>query len=326
MDAKQLKHLFEGHEGQYVSGETLSRELNISRTAIWKQIRKLEEQGFRFEASRKLGYKLLSSPDPLVAERIISKLTTERFGRQIKVMDSVQSTQLEAKALAEQGAEEGTLVIAERQLGGRGRMGRTWISPAGKGVWMSMVMRPGMPMHFAPQLTLLTAVALCRSLRRLTSLDIGIKWPNDLLIGGKKISGILLESAAEEERLRYVIAGIGISVNLDADDYPLELQTKATSLRIAADRRFDRSEIITSFLNEWEQLYLDYTDHGFEVVRLLWETLSISLHKPAAITTPQETFTGIPIGLHESGALIVHDELGKERIIFSAEMGEPLSS
>jgi BirA family biotin operon repressor/biotin-[acetyl-CoA-carboxylase] ligase len=189
---------------------------------------------------------------------------------------------------------------------------------------MSMVLRPAVPIHFAPQLTLLTAVALCRSLKRVTSLPIGIKWPNDLLIEGKKISGILLESAAEDERLRYVIAGIGISVNLEQSDYPAELLEKAVSLQMAAGQRWDRSELIAAFLQDWEQLYRLYEEEGFGPIIVLWEALAVSLGKPVRLATPQGELQGIPVGLAESGAIRIKLEDGTIQSVFSAEMGEPL--
>ncbi|WP_091189295.1 biotin--[acetyl-CoA-carboxylase] ligase [Paenibacillus catalpae] len=325
MPTNRLLELFEQSPGQYVSGEMISQELGVSRTAVWKQIKKLESLGYVFDASRRLGYKLISSPDTLSVPQLISQLKSKVFGHSIDWHEAVDSTQNRAQRLAEEGAPEGTLVIAEQQLNGRGRMGRGWVSPQGKGIWMSMILRPSVPIHFAPQLTLLTAVALCRSLRRLTALPIGIKWPNDLLVEGKKISGILLESTAEEERLRYVIAGIGISVNLEQSDYPEEILNKVTSLRIAnGGEGFDRTTVITDFLQEWEQLYFLYLENGFTPIITLWEALSVSLNHPARLITPQGTIDGVPIGLDASGALKVRKEDGSTVIVFSAEMGEPV--
>ncbi|ACT01099.1 biotin--[acetyl-CoA-carboxylase] ligase [Paenibacillus sp. JDR-2] len=325
MSNNRLLELFEQNPGAYVSGEMISQELGVSRTAVWKQIKKLESLGYIFEASRRLGYKLISSPDTLSIPKLIKELKSKVFGSAIEWHEAVDSTQNLAQKLAEEGAPEGTLVIAEQQHNGRGRMGRGWVSPQGKGIWMSMVLRPSVPIHFAPQLTLLTAVALCRSLRRITSLPIGIKWPNDLLIEGKKISGILLESTAEEERLRYVIAGIGISVNLEKTDYPEEMLEKVTSLRIAnGGDGFDRITVITDFLQEWEQLYNLYLDKGFAPIITLWEALSVSLNKPARLITPQGTIDGVPIGLDASGALTVRKDDGSTVVVFSAEMGEPV--
>ncbi|MBW7460450.1 biotin--[acetyl-CoA-carboxylase] ligase, partial [Paenibacillus sepulcri] len=244
----RIIELLEQQEGRYLSGEVLSQDLNISRTAVWKHIKKLEAMGYQIEASRRLGYRLLGKPSKLTMPELLDKLRGTSFVPSIKLLDSVDSTQNVAQRLAEEGAPEGTLVIAEQQTSGRGRMGRNWVSPSGKGVWMSMVLRPGIPLQFAPQLTLLAAVALCRALKSIAPLDIGIKWPNDLLIGGKKISGILLESTAEDERLRYVVAGIGISVNLEEADYPQELLEIATSLRIVLGRPVERSEVIAAFI------------------------------------------------------------------------------
>ncbi|CAM4400509.1 BirA family biotin operon repressor/biotin-[acetyl-CoA-carboxylase] ligase [Paenibacillus endophyticus] len=324
MNYEPLLQLFVDKPGEYVSGEVISQELGVSRTAIWKQIRKLEGAGYQFEASRRLGYRLLSIPDQLSVEALSSRLDAQTFGKTLHWFDTVESTQNLARAAAEEGAEEGTLFIAEQQVSGRGRMGRGWVSPRGKGVWMSMVLRPSVPIHFAPQLTLLTAVALCRSLKRLTSLPIGIKWPNDLLIDGKKISGILLESAAEDERLRYVIAGIGISVNLEQLDYPAELLDKATSLRISSGTKWDREDVIADFLKEWEQLYFLYQEQGFGLIITLWEALSVSLGKSVRLVTPQGEMVGVPIGLDDSGAIRIKLADGTIKPVFSAEMGEPL--
>lgn len=323
MSNDKLLQMFLREPGQYVSGEKMSQELQVSRTAIWKQIQKLEAEGYSFEASRRLGYRLLNIPDKLDGDLLESRMTTSRFGKQIQVYDTVQSTQIVARDAAENGAPEGTLIIAEQQSNGRGRMGRGWVSPKGKGVWMSMVLRPSVPIHFAPQLTLLTAVALCRSLTRLTGLSIGIKWPNDLLIEGKKISGILLESAAEDERLRYVIAGVGISVNLEHSDYADGLQDKATSLRICTGGPLSRNEVIVQFMQEWEQLYDLYQEQGFGPIITLWEALSISLGKPSNLVTPQGTITGVPVGLDVTGAIKIQLDDGSIIPVFSAEMGEP---
>lgn len=316
----QIIAMLEQHKEGYLSGEVISREMNISRTAIWKQIKKLESQGYQFEASRKLGYRLIGKPSKLSVQELMDNLSGSSLIKVIKLHDTVDSTQNIAQRLAEDDALEGTLIIAEQQTSGRGRMGRKWVSPPGKGVWMSLVLRPKLPLQFASQLTLLTAVALCRALKTIAApLDIGIKWPNDLLIGGKKISGILLESTAEEERLKYVIAGIGISVNLEAEDYPDELRDIATSLRLELGRPLDRAEVIASFIREFEQMYAAYQNDGFGLIRTLWEALSVSLFKPTQLKTPNGIRIGTPIGLDERGALLAKLDDGTTIPIFSAE-------
>lgn len=320
MSKDSLLSLLEAESGEYVSGELISRKLNVSRTAVWKQVRKLEAEGYLIEAVPRLGYRLTSKPSRLSVHELLPKLNTHNFGRNLKLLDSVPSTQDELRRLAEQGAAEGTLVIAEQQTSGRGRMGRTWVSPSGKGIWMSLLLRPPVPLHLTPQLTLLAAVALSRAISRIVPVTIGIKWPNDLLVNGKKISGILLESAAEDERLRYVVVGLGVSVNLDPEDYPEELLHKAISLKMASGSVVNRSELIASILQEFEQLYKLYLEQGFTPIRALWEAHSVTLNNKTSLYTPQGSIEGVPRGLDDMGGLLVELEDGSIRTIYSGEV------
>lgn len=306
----------------FISGEKISEELGISRTAVWKQIKKLEALGYELEAVTKQGYRLLYAPQPIDAAKVEKGLKGHRFGHTIHYHQAVASTQPLAKELAEQGAAEGTVVLAEQQLQGKGRLGRIWHSPYGKGVWMSIVLRPATPIQLAPQLTLLTAVALAEAIRSTTELNVGIKWPNDILHKGKKLCGILLESAAEEQRLKYVIAGIGIDVNLGENDYENELRNKATSLRIEKGAPVDREQLIEAFMMKWERLSDLYDQQGFEPIAQLWESYTISLGQRTLITTAQEQFYAVPLKLTERGSIVVKLDDGEEREIFSAEMGE----
>jgi len=303
---EQLLRMFEERSDQFLSGEELSATLNCSRTAIWKHIERLRQEGYEFEAVSRRGYRLTGKPAKLDIAAIADRLQTRTFGRSIRYFDEVGSTQNVARELVAEGAEEGTLVIAEQQTSGRGRMGRSWHSPKGKGLWMSMILKPRIPLQFTPQLPLLVAVALCRSLRRMTGLPIGIKWPNDLLIDGKKISGILLESSAEDEKLQFVIAGIGIGVNLRSEDYlDDELRAKATSLAIEKGEPLDREELLVQFLQELESIYTLYHEQGFGPIKLLWEALSVSLHRPIRCLTPKGMAEGYAVGIDDSGAITV---------------------
>jgi BirA family biotin operon repressor/biotin-[acetyl-CoA-carboxylase] ligase len=307
---EQLVRLLEERRGAFVSGEELSEALQCSRTAIWKHIEKLRSAGYVFEAVSRKGYRLIEKPDKLEVVTISKQLRTKVLGRSIHYFEQLGSTQTKAHELAKEGAEEGTVVIAEEQTEGRGRMGRKWHSPRGRGVWMSMILKPRVPLQFAPQLTLLIAVALCRTIRQVTSLPAGIKWPNDLLIEGKKISGILSESIAEDEKPLYVIVGVGISANLRKEDYSEELSAVATSLEIELGRPVDRTELLCRFLDELETLYGVYHEKGFGPIRLLWEALSVSLNRRVRNQTQQGLIEGTAVSLDDTGALIVRLEDG----------------
>lgn len=240
---------------------------------------------------------------------------------QLRRMDTVVSTQEEAKALAEAGLPEGTAVQAECQTGGRGRRGRPWHSPAGKGIWMSVVLRPPLPLAATPQLTLLTGVAVCRAVRRVSGVEAGIKWPNDLLAGGRKICGILLESALREGRLAYTIAGIGIDVNLAEEDIPPELRERATSLLLErGGRPVDRQQLAGAVLEELEQLYDGYLKEGFGEARAAWEAMSVTLGRQIAAQCGEERVTGVAVGLSPEGSLLVRDDAGSIVTIHSGEI------
>ncbi|QGQ96841.1 biotin--[acetyl-CoA-carboxylase] ligase [Paenibacillus psychroresistens] len=311
---------FQEHEGEYVSGEELSIKLQCSRTAVWKHIEALRKQGYVFDAIPRKGYKMLTKPVIINAAKLMQGLQTKTLGRVVRIYDEVDSTQNIAHTLVRQGAIEGTLVIAEQQNAGRGRMGRNWFSPKGKGIWMSLILKPTISMQFTPQLTLLVAVALCRAIQAHIPHQVGIKWPNDLLINGKKISGILLESSAEDERLNYVIAGIGISVNLLAEDYPEELKAKATSLFIEKGQLVDREQLICDFLLQLEVLLELYTQQGFAPIRSLWEALTISLHKPLRIQTAKGWVEGVANAIDEMGALWVTLPNGENIKLYSGDI------
>jgi BirA family biotin operon repressor/biotin-[acetyl-CoA-carboxylase] ligase len=319
MESQALLSLLEERSGEFVSGEEISRMFGVSRTAIWKHIRKLEAEGYEIEAAPRNGYRLLARPSRLSVPGLLAKLSTRTFGRKLQVLSAVPSTQDVARDLAEAGAPEGTLVLAEQQTQGRGRLGRAWVSPPGKGVWMSLLLRPRVPLPLAPQLTLLAAVALCRGIRKVAPLPIGIKWPNDLLVDGRKISGILLESAAEDERLKYVIVGMGISVNLEAEDFPPEVLKKAISLRMALSRPLDRAEVVASVLAEFESLYELYGEQGFGPIRALWEARSVTLSQPVRLQAPEGTVEGTAEELDELGGLRVRQADGTVRTVYTGE-------
>jgi BirA family biotin operon repressor/biotin-[acetyl-CoA-carboxylase] ligase len=317
----KIKAYFTANPNQYISGEQLSEQLGISRSAVWKHIKRLRNDGYTFEAIPRKGYKLLHAPPQLDIETIEQHIKHEcSFSWNINFFKEADSTQNLAHQAAKRGEEAGYVVIAEQQLAGRGRMGKSWHSPAGKGIWMSFIIKPSIPLAFMPQLTLLTAVVLCRAIQSVTGIKAGIKWPNDLLIKGKKVSGILLETSAEDERIQNIVAGVGISVNLLESDYPQELRDKATSLRIESGKDVSREQLITAFFKEFEYWYQLYLEQGFAPIKLLWEALSVTLQQKVSMNTPKGAIEGIAEGLDDFGALIVKLPDGTITKLYSGEI------
>lgn len=316
----QILHTFATHPGEYISGGMLSEKLNCSRTAIWKHIETLRKQGYTIEAVPSRGYRLLQQPEVMDVAHIEASLRTEVFGRHIIYEREVDSTQNLAHMHVRQGAEEGTIILTDEQTEGRGTRGKSWHSPSGKGIWFSMILKPNMPAQYISQLTLLTAVALCRTISQSLAIHIGVKWPNDLLVDGKKVSGILLESSSEDDRLRYVIAGVGISANLEVDDFPPELRDKATSLLILGEKRIDRERLLCDFLLEFEKLYELYTTSGFTPIKTLWEALSVTLNRQVTVQSVRGLISGLAVGLDDSGALLVEEDGGHILKIYSGDV------
>src|SRR6202142_2836025 len=241
-DAKILSALRENPDG--VSGAELAEQLKISRAAIWARIEELRKLGYDIEASPHFGYRLVSSPDALHADDLLARLgKTKIIGRDIRVFEQTTSTNDVIEKLARDGVKEGAVVFAESQTKGRGRLGRKWISPERKGLWFSVLLRPDLRPQEATQLTVASATALRRAIQSATGLQPEIKWPNDILIGGKKVAGILTELNAELDKVRYVILGIGIDVNLDANEFPVELKKNATSLKIENGETVSRAKL-----------------------------------------------------------------------------------
>ncbi|HZG77026.1 MAG TPA: biotin--[acetyl-CoA-carboxylase] ligase [Paenibacillus sp.] len=316
---------FEEAAGAFVSGERLSRALGMSRTAVWKRIRRLEEEGYVFESVPRLGYKLVRGPDKFRLDVLMSRLAGTMFGRQMKLFDVVESTQNAVHEALLAGAPEGALVLAETQSAGRGRFGRVWFSPPGKGVYLSFLLRPNVPPAVAPQMTLLIAVALCRAIRKETGANATIKWPNDILVDGKKICGILVETMLEADAVKAMVAGVGITANVRREELPEELREKATSLLEATGAPVSREHVVASFLEQLEWLYDVYRKEGFGPVRTLWEALTSTLHGRVRVATPQGVAEGVAEGITEEGALLIRDDEGRVRAMYSGDLSAPLS-
>jgi BirA family biotin operon repressor/biotin-[acetyl-CoA-carboxylase] ligase len=287
---------------------------------VWKHIEDLRKEGYELEAVRRKGYRIMMKPEKITSNEIQLGLTTNIIGRNIHYEETVTSTQKIAHRLATDGANEGTIVVAEEQLAGRGRLDRTWHSPKYTGVWMSIILRPSIPLSQAPQLTLLTAVSVAGAIQEVTGLEPEIKWPNDILIGGKKAVGILTELQAESDRINSVIIGIGLNVNQTDGDFPEEIRSKATSLSIEIGKKINRAELIQSLLKKLEKHYDEYLKSGFYPIKLLWEAYAISIGKVITASTLKGKTTGYAKGITDEGVLMIEDEFGTVHYIHSADI------
>ncbi|MGI6684323.1 MAG: biotin--[acetyl-CoA-carboxylase] ligase [Bacillota bacterium] len=292
----------------YLSGEEISSVLGVSRTAVWKHIRNLKNDGYIIESQTKLGYRLLKIPDRLYPEEIKEHLNTIKVGQVIFYYQSVNSTNISAKEIAEKGFKEGTLVVGEMQTEGKGRLGREWHSPYGTGIWMSLIVRPEIPPMDAPKITLLTAVSAAHAIWQETGLKPGIKWPNDILLHGKKLCGILTEIKADMDQIHYIIVGLGINVN-DCE-FPDDIRDIATSLKLETGNTMNRAKIAAAILNNWEENYQEFLHHGFSRIKSHWKDYSVNLGQEITVHTLKDTIQGRMVDIDDEGLLLVEDRAG----------------
>jgi BirA family biotin operon repressor/biotin-[acetyl-CoA-carboxylase] ligase len=299
-DAKILSALRANPDG--VSGAQLAEQLKISRAASWSRIEELRRVGFDIAASPHFGYRIAGEPDALLADDLLARLgKTKVVGRDIRVFQETTSTNDIVEKLARDGVKEGVVVFAESQTKGRGRLGRKWISPAYKGLWFSILLRPDLRPPEVPQLTVASAIALRRAIESETGLKPEIKWPNDILIRGKKVAGILTELSAEVDRVKHIILGIGIDANLDASEFPAELKKAATSLKIETGETISR---------ELDFDYARICGGKFHAVADEWESGCATIGKNVSVQMGARKIRGCAESLDDGGALLVRTEHG----------------
>lgn len=308
--AGKILHMFRAETG-YISGEHLSRELGVSRTAVWKHISSLRNEGYHIEAVTSRGYRLVSSPDNIDPHEIKARLDGTTIGCRLEFLKTTTSTNADAFRLAEDGAAEGSVVLADAQTGGKGRRGRIWTSPSSVNLYCSIVLRPSIMPHEAPQLTFISAVAVARAIELTTRLTPEIKWPNDLLISGKKVAGLLNEMSAETDGINFVILGIGINLNMTADQFPEDLRHPATSLLLESGTRVDRTLFTSTLLNELDRLYSDFLKHGFGPVREEWQRRCNANGRQVIVSdSGTECKGGSFTGIDLDGALLLRSDDG----------------
>lgn len=320
MRAKILEILEQG-DGKPVSGEELSKKLGVSRTAVWKQVKKLRELGYRIEGATRSGYLYLGPPDLLYPREIKRGLKARVMGGEILHFQKAGSTNQIALELARKGYPEGTLVVAEEQTAGRGRWQRPWLSPQGKALLFSLILRPEILPYNVPEVTLVAGAAVARALHSYTGIQPGIKWPNDLLYQGRKFCGILVEMEAAAEQLNYLVVGIGINVNQKQSDFPPELREQAASLKLIKGEELKRVPLLQRVLETLEDDYGKYCRGGFAVVRENWLRYNITLGRRVSVRIGKEELSGEAVDLAADGSLILQLPEGNQ---ISCNAGEIL--
>lgn len=308
--------------GDYISGESISRSLGISRTAVWKRIEALKREGYSIEASTRKGYRIISREAQYGRHGIQSLLETGFIGRELKFLNKTDSTNTSLKALASGGAPDGTVAVADEQTSGRGRLGRAWASSSGLGIWMSVLLRPKLHPTTVQSITPAIAVAVCRALEPLLFMKPGIKWPNDVLVDGRKICGILTELSAEADMISWVISGIGINVNHEERDFPQDLRGRAASVKmyLKPGTELSRCRLAADVLNRLEEVYLDYLENGPGPVLAEWKERSVTLGRKVLLIQGGTETAATALDLGEDGRLIVRLEDGTLKDVISGEI------
>src|SRR5665648_191352 len=305
-----LKYL---EEKEYVSGEVLAQKLGISRVAVWKQIQKLKNMGYKITSNQNLGYCLVFRPDLLLPQEIQRGLSTKYIGKEIDYFPELKSTNIIAKEKAlhrAEGINEGTLIIAERQSAGKGRLGREWFSPAG-GIWFSIILYPQLSPSYIPRITLVTAVAVVQAIKVCTQIESQIKWPNDVLINEKKVCGILTEMSAELDIINWVVVGIGINVNIDHREFPEDIQENTISLKEALGKEVLRVKLAQTFLQEFEKYYDKLKRKEFPSILEEWKLYSHTIGRKIRVDMGERIITGEAVDINEEGALVLKKEDGE---------------
>lgn len=299
---------------RWQSGAEVARRLGVSRAAVWKRIERLRAQGYGIEAVAGRGYRLVRDSDLLLPDAIRKHLHAKLLRGEIVHHSTIDSTNRLAAELARGGAVEGTIVVAEQQTAGRGRLGRTWVSPASVNLYMSVVLRPRIPPLEVPRLTLVAGLAVAEAIRDSGAFQPRIKWPNDVLLAGRKVAGVLTELEAEADRVRFVIVGIGVNLNATRTDFPPDLKTKATSLLLAGGVPVDRAAFTGRLLTRLDAAYAAFLDGGFAALRHRYEELH-GLVGLAVTIDGTPPLAGTVRGVDDGGTLLVESAGGLQRVV-----------
>jgi BirA family biotin operon repressor/biotin-[acetyl-CoA-carboxylase] ligase len=323
----KVLEILKQNNGNYISGEKLSGYIGVTRTSVWKYINSLKEAGYNIESVTRNGYRLIDSSDILNEFEVTYDLKTHLIGRKVIYLKEADSTNLYARKIALDGVADGTVVVADTQTAGRGRLGRNWSSMAGKGIWMSVVLKPQISPEEVQIITIGASVAVVKAIYEVTGINAGIKWPNDIICDGKKVCGILTEMNSEVEMINFLILGMGINVNHTNLDFPDEIRSLATSLALYSGNNdknnvklFRRSDIIKKLLYELEQIYNKIKKGEIKDIIHDWKLYSSTLGKQVQVIYKNSSYTGTAVDLREDGRLIVKCDDGCIRDVYSGEV------
>jgi BirA family biotin operon repressor/biotin-[acetyl-CoA-carboxylase] ligase len=311
---REIVYILRKSEGNPVSGQEIGEKLGITRAMVWKYVRALRKEGYDIRSSPKTGYILDSCPDKIDPEMLQGILKTSLIGNDIRYYSELESTNNTAREIAK-GVPEGTVIIAETQKNGRGRMGTKWQSAPG-GIWLSLVLHPSIPLENLSKITLVAGIAVTNALRGI-GVDARIKWPNDVLVNGKKICGILTEVSAEIGKVDYVVLGIGVNVNVKLSGLKDEIRRNSTSIANETGKPIDRTSFLAFLLYELEQQYIRFKTRQFAEIVDEWINLSDTIGRNVKLMTPTMLIEGKAVGITEKGALVVLDKNNKKHEIIA---------
>lgn len=306
--------------GDYVSGQELCTDLGVSRTAVWKAIKALQGDGYEIEAVQGRGYRVIGFPDTIAEEEVQSLLRTERMGKNIRYFQVIDSTNNYAKRVAEAGAPEGTLIIGDEQTAGKGRSGRVWKTPPGCAIAFTLVLRPDLPLNRISMVTLVMGMAVAEAFRKLYSMDVGIKWPNDVVTRGRKLCGILTEMSAEMERICYLVVGVGINANVK--EFPDDLKETATSAAIELGHDVNRAELIAEVMACFERDYDKFLASGdLSNLQETYNSMLLNKDRAVRVLEPGHEYSGTALGIDIDGELLVRrDDTSEVVKVYAGEV------
>jgi len=316
---REILEVLKRNKNTFISGEDLSNELGVTRAAIWKYIKGLKSEGYQIESIPRKGYCLIDEPDILSLEELQIELQGRKIGNKIYYFKTIDSTNNYAKKIGLDDFIDGTIIISEEQTNGRGRLGRNWVSPSGKGLWLSLLLKPNIEPSEAAKITAIGAVAVAVAIEKTTGVSAGIKWPNDIIMDRKKVCGILTEMSAELNHINYVVVGIGVNVN--NNDFPKEIKDIATSVKLSSEREVSRKDLLFNILETFEELYYDFINKGNlnKTIKICREK-SVTLGRNIRVIGKDEIIYGKALDINDDAELIVRKDNGEIITIISGEV------